>query len=78
MPILKILIYYTFSVAGSHKIPDKNLITPDRRDILSEPEALPSGAEAPLGRNLSRRLVPPMLEVGLDLQQAPLIDSGHQ
>ena len=29
----------------SRKIPDKNLITPDRRDILSEPETLPSGAE---------------------------------
>jgi hypothetical protein len=33
---------------GSHKIPDKNLITPDRRDILSAPKGLPSGAEAPL------------------------------
>ncbi len=63
---------------GGHKIPDKNFIAPDRRDILSEPEALPSGAEAPLGRSLSRRLVPPMLEAGLDLQQAPPIDSTHQ
>ncbi|MDO9351402.1 MAG: hypothetical protein Q7U55_09205 [Deltaproteobacteria bacterium] len=41
-------------------MPDKNLITPDRQDILSEPEALPSGAEAPLGRSLSRRPVPPI------------------
>ncbi|MDO9122923.1 MAG: hypothetical protein Q7V12_00720, partial [Deltaproteobacteria bacterium] len=44
------------SVTESHKIPDKNLITPDRRDI-------------PLL---------PMLEAGLDLQQAPPIDSIYQ
>lgn len=43
------------SVTGGHEIPDKNLITPDRRDILSEPEAL-----------LSRRPVLPMLEAGLE------------
>ncbi|MDO9123865.1 MAG: hypothetical protein Q7V12_05520 [Deltaproteobacteria bacterium] len=52
-------------------MPDKNLITPDRQDILSAPKGLPSGAEAPLsepealtswrlGRSLSRRPVPPI------------------
>jgi len=53
-------------------------IIPDRRDILSEPEAIPSGAEAPLGRSLSGRPVPPMCEAELDLQQAPPIDSYYQ
>jgi len=64
-------------------------IIPDRRDILSEPEAIPSGAEAPLsepealtswrlGRSLSGRPVPPMCEAELDLQEAPPIDSCYQ
>jgi len=53
-------------------------VTPGRQDILSEPEALPSGAEAPLGRSLSRRPVPPKMEAGLDLQQASPIDPYYQ